>query len=342
MRDWVSTLPRTLLACVSLIAFPAAAQAGGLHLQPGIFADPQFDPKVSVSASVSSVNGAAHEYVYSHGGNYKLSELDWQINNLVMLNAEVDVRMTNWFGFKIGGGTKLSGSSELDDYDWIYYGASTWDHWSNSPDTSIGSANRFDLSGNLSLFRHPMFTVDALAGLRWNEYEFTAKGGHYIYSSDATHFRDSTGDFASGLAGISYKQNLLTPYLGLGLSANLGRFKIDASATGSAWVIANTYDEHFLRKDISKTGGLFHDSMHNGMYYDFKFGGAYQYSEAVSFNANWERETYQLVKGQDTVSAIGTGVNGTGGGGNFTSGGPAAGMENSTDRLTVGMTYNLN
>ena len=335
MRDWVSTLPRTLLACVSLMAVPAAALAGDLHFQPGLFADPQFDPKITVGTSVSHVNGIAHEYVYSNGGNHKLSELDWQINDTLMLNAEVNIRFSPWMSVKFDGGTKLTGSSDLVDSDWVWHG-DVRDHWSHHEDTTVKSANRFDVEGRLALYRHPIFTLDAIGGFRWNEWEFQANGGTYIYSSDKNHLNDLIGDIASGTQGIAYKQNLLTPYLGLGMNVNLGRFALDGSVTGSQWSFAHAYDRHFIRNL------QFEDTTHNQGYTDYKFGGSYHYSDSVTIKADFEREIYSLVKGEDQASTIGGGINGIGGAYLGTSGGPGGGLDNETQRYTVGLTYNLN
>ena len=342
MRDWVSTPARAALACLSLIALPAAAKAGDLHLQPGIFSDPEFNPTYSFGASISNVNGSAHEYVFQNSGATKLSELDWQINNVTMLSATLGLRFTPWLGFDLSAGTKVNASkSYLQDTDWIWHGPDTWDLQSESPDTLVKGANRVDALATLALYRHPNFTVNALAGVRWNEWEFEATGGTFIYSSDANHLRDKTLSLPDNTPAITYKQDLLTPYLGLGVDANFGRFGLNASATGSDWVFANTYDQHHLRTDISKTGGLFNDTMHDGKYYDIKFGGTYTYSDRVSFNASWEREDYLLVKGQTNIYAVGVGVNGTGGAGGVNFPGPSGGIDNSTDRYSLGVTYKM-
>ena len=340
MRDWVSPFACALMACAAIVSHPAISVAGELHLQPGIFSDPGFEPKLTFGTSVSHVSGAAHEFVYTNGGTYKLSELDWQINDVMMLNAAVGVRLTPWLAFTVDGGTKLSGSSHMDDYDWLKPGRD-WDHWSQSPDTAVKSAVRLDAAANLSLYRHPHFSVDAIGGLRWNMWEFQANGGNYIYSS-STGFRDQVGSFPAGQAGITYKQSLLTPYVGLALNANLGRLTLDATVLGSAWSFAHDYDQHHLRQDISTSGGLFQDMMRNQDYLDLKFGGSYRFDDRIVFNANWERETYRLTKGSTTISSIGSGVNGTGGTQLGSIAEPAAGLDNQTERYTVGLTYSLN
>ena len=340
MRDWVSAPACALLASVLLLAIATPTVAGELRFQSGIFSDPEFEPTINLGTSLSQANGSAHEFVYHNAGTYEASELDWQINNVTMLNADLNVRLTPWLAFQLEGSTLLRGSSHLDDYDWVWHGPNTWDLWSDSPDSTVKSANRADFSAELSLYRHRYFTIDALAGLRWTQWEFQATGGTYVYTSDAKHFRDQTGAFPD-IVAITYTQDMLTPYLGLGLNANIGRFGLNASATGSEWVFASTYDQHHLRTDISKAGGLFNDSMHNGTYYDVKVGGTYKYSEYVDLTAGWEREDFLLTKGHDTVYAIGTGVNGTGGAVTGTFGGPSGGMDNNTDRYTIGVTYKL-
>jgi len=344
MRDWVSPLTCALMTCASLLAMPGAAVAEDLQLQPGIFSDPEFNPTVSTGASISRVSGAAHEYVFSNNGAYTTSRLDWQINDVTMLNASVGIRLTPWVAFQLSGGTKLTGESKLDDYDWVFKGMD-WSHWSDSPQTTITEANRVDVSGNLSLFRHPNFTLDAIGGVRWNQWGFEAYGGHYIYSSsltDPTKFRDTVGDLPGSEPGIRYKQNLITPYLGLQLNLMFDRFAFDASVAASPFSSAHDYDEHFLR------GLLFQGSFHNGNYVDYKLGGSWQYSDKLSFAGNWEREQYSLDKGSTTINAIAVSkagdpvfVNGTGGTGLGVTAGKSAGFDNFTDRFSLGVVYSL-
>ncbi len=344
MRDWASPLTCAVMTCASLIAMPVTAVAGDLQLQPGIFSDPEYNPQVTMGASVSHVSGAAHEYVYSKDGAYTVSRLDWQIKDVKMLNASIGVRLTPWVSFEISGGTKLDGQSEMDDYDWLVKG-SDWSHWSNSPQTVINDANRVDVSGNLSLFRHPNFSLDAIGGVRWNQWTFESYGGKYNYTSDPSDpstFRDSFGDLPSDQPGISYKQNLVTPYLGLQLNLMFERFDLSASVAASPFVSADNYDQHFLR------GLQFHDSFHNGNYVDYKFGGAWRYSDKLSITGSWERETYSLTKGSTTVNAIAYDANGdpalvNGSGGPLIQKEPgkSAGFDNTTDRFSVGLVYSL-
>jgi plasminogen activator len=345
MRDWASPLTCAVMTCASLIAMPvASAVAGDLNLQPGIFSDPEYNPSITMGASVSHVSGSAHEYVFSNDGANTVSRLDWQIRDAKMLNASLGVRLTPWVSFELSGGTRISGESEMDDYDWLVKGRD-WSHWSHSPQTELKDANRVDVSGNLSLFRHPNFTLDAVGGVRWNQWTFQAEGGHYIYTSDTkdpAKFRDLEGDFPDGVAGIQYKQNLITPYLGLQLNVMFERFDLQASVSASPFTAANNYDQHFMRYL------QFHDIFHNASYVDYKFGGAWHYSDRVSITGSWEREAYGLAKGSTTISQIGYDgdldaalVNGSGGALLAKYPGKSSGYENTTDRISLGLTYKL-
>ncbi len=344
MRDWASPLTCAVMTCASLIAMPANAQADDLHMQPGIFSDPEFNPTVTMGASISRVTGNAHEYVFSNDGAYTVSRLDWQIKDVEMLNASIGVRLTPWVSFQLSGGTKLAGESEMDDYDWLVKGKD-WSHWSHSPQTTVLDANRVDVSGNLSLFRHPNFSLDAIGGIRWNQWTFQAYGGHYIYTSDVTDptkFRDTVADLPGDQPGIMYKQNLITPYLGMQLNLMFDRFDMSASVAASPFSSASNFDDHFLR------GLEFHDTSHNGNYVDYKVGGAWRYSDKLSITGDWERESYMLNKGSTTVSAIAYNanldpalINGSGGKTLAKEPGKSGGSENSTDRFSVGVVYSL-
>jgi outer membrane protease len=343
MRDWASPVTCAVMTCATLLAFPAAAVAGDLHMQPGIFSDPEFNPTVTMGAAVSHVTGSAHEYVFRNNGAYTQSRLDWQINDVNMLNASIGVRLTPWVSFQLSGGTKLNGESELDDYDWELKGHD-WTQWSNHPQTTITDANRVDVSGNLSLFRHPNFTLDAIGGVRWNQWGFKAFGGHQISTSDINDpakFRDTALDFPAEPI-IGYKQNLITPYLGMQLNVMFDHFAFDAAVAASPFSSAHDYDQHFLGRHT-----LYQGSFHNGNYVDYKFGGSWKYSEKLTFTGNWEREQYSLTKGSTTGNTINlSGVNGTGtvttnkNPGNVKEG-PAGGFDNSTDRFSIGAVYSL-
>ena len=342
MRDWVNPVTCALATCAAILSAPAPAFAGDMQLQPGIFSDPEFEPTVTLGASVSRVSGQANEYVYKNDGNYKLSELNWKIENVVMLNAEVAVRLTPWLGFKLAGGTKLAGDSEMDDYDWIEPATTDWSHWSHHPDTTVIEANRADASANLSLFRHPNFSLDAIGGVRWNAWGFSAYGGHYIYTTETDGFRGSEGDFDSGSAGITYKQSLITPYLGLQVNLLFERFYLDASVSGSPFSFAFNRDEHHMRIveiDKEKYELLFRDSMHNGSYVDYKIGGGWKYSDRVSITASWEREVFAHTMGSSTIYAQKPGTTNTIGLQSVP--GKSAGYDNATDRVSLGLTYAL-
>jgi plasminogen activator len=346
MRDWASPLTCAVMTCAALIALPASAEAADLHMQPGIFSDPEYNPTITMGASVSHVTGSAHEYVFVNDGAYTLSRLDWQIKDVNTVNAEIGVRLTPWVAFKLAGSTILGdGQSEMDDYDWLLKGRD-WTHWSNSPHTIVTDANRADVSGNLTLFRHPNFSLDAIGGVRWNQWGFEAYGGHYNYT-DTTKpgaFRDLMGELPNDQPGIKYKQNLVTPYLGMQLNVMFDRFAFEAAVLASPFSTAQNYDEHFLRRI------LIHGGFHNGNYVDYKFGGSWRYSDKLSIVGGWERESYSLSKGSSNQSAIAYDtkknldpvvVNGGGGPQILPEPGKSSGFDNTTDRFNVGLVYSL-
>jgi outer membrane protease len=326
---------RLAAVCAAAIFIGSPAWAGdGLPddagAGEGIFWDQNFDPTVKLGASISQVSGSGQESVFT--GDQKYSQLDWQINDVAMLNADIAVQISPWLGFKIGGGTKLSGSSDMVDYDWLLP-VNDWSDRSIHPDTEIDAANFVDGSARLALFRHPNFAIGTMAGMRWDQWAFQANGGSFVYSENG--FRDDVGNFPSGEVGISYEQSIWTPYVGMTLMAEFDRLAFNASAKGSLWAVAKGTDQHH------QTGVLYEDNVSGGTMYEFTVGASYQVTDSIAVKAGYEKLAYEEMRGSTTASVIGGGYKGSGGAQLLELGGDIAGLENETDRYTFGLIYSL-
>ena len=85
-----------------------------LYLFVGFFL---FSEGFYLSPNISLKNGTAKEYVFT--GDYKVSQLDWQVENQVNLGLDVDFVFKKFF-FGLGFSTGLYNfGGMMEDYDWL-------------------------------------------------------------------------------------------------------------------------------------------------------------------------------------------------------------------------------
>ena len=195
--------------------------------------------------------GQSRELVFDPATGHKASELFWKIDGAFVVGGAVAVRPVEWLTLKVDGWTPVQSRNSMDDYDWMVDGQD-WSHWSSHSDTKMNRGHMINIGAAARMVkfdRTKMFDsaqLDFLAGYRWVHMNWTAFGGTYTYSS-ATGFRDRTGTFQDGAAGIGYEQWFETPYIGLGGHMTLARWSFSGELTGSLWTRGSARDHHYLR-----------------------------------------------------------------------------------------------
>lgn len=230
------------------------------------------------------VTGQSKEIVYSETTDfeeYTRSQLDWKINNLWILGANVVTDLVNnTVHILFDGWVKASESrATMQNRDWVNRAQpNTVTHISWSP-SKLKQAYELTLEFGGDLFhfdvRKQQFKFIALTGFEYLNLCWNSRGGSYLYANE------SPGDFDQKL-GISYEQRFSIPYGGLKIewkisdSLNLNAFgKLSSSAR--VW----TYDFHAFRSvkftenfryaDYWTAGGVARWKIWNNLDVDLKY-----------------------------------------------------------------------
>ena len=275
---------------VAALALLGAAQA---HAVPGAsvleFASNEC-VAVEFKAEAGLLNGTAYErvYVYVPGYKHRLSELVWDLKDVVMLGGTASLRLFDIFQLNIGGGFAANnGSGGMEDFDWMTMRTSAWSDWSCS-DVDVEHAYMLDLNASVRLFRYNGLVVRGLFGYKRDDWKWRDFAGTYIYSSnpdDPRGFRDVHGNF-NRETGIIYRQTYDIPYVGAEAGWVFKNLTLDAYVKYSPLVQAEDQDDHLMRNM------RFEGTFKNGDYVGLGINAAWSFDFGLSLMAAID---YQLI-----------------------------------------------
>jgi len=86
------------------------------------------------NGSINYVRGISNEYVYDSDTGEKISQLDWEIEDVVLAGGVLSV----WFSRKVQlnfgfWAAVTQGNGYMQDWDWDSSLGFGWSHWSRSP-----------------------------------------------------------------------------------------------------------------------------------------------------------------------------------------------------------------
>lgn len=266
---------------------------------------------VSVQGSVGLLNGTAQENVYSNvrGERYHLSELDWDIKNVVLVGAQVSVVLKNTVWLNAGlWGSATKGAGQMNDWDWLMEEpGSPWTDWSLS-DVDLTRAWLLDLNAAWEFMRWGGLGLRGIAGYKYNSWKWQDYGIQHIYSSNPTipgGFRNDVANDPHNTA-IIYEQEFHIPYVGAGLNYATGRWVLEAYALFAPYIVANDRDQHLLRSlDFEETfnGG--------GQYAGLGLRATWQCTERCYLSASLDGQIIPEMYGDTTVTDTRTGARDT-------------------------------
>ncbi len=288
---------------------------------------------------VGQLSGVSNELVYDADGSgsgitgYKVSELNWQLNQVPM--AGIGVTFTAGKSLFINGDYWVNvtdGDGTMDDYDWLYIGLD-WSHWSHHPDTTVRKAELMDINGEYILThesrRREKSSWSGVVGYRRDFFDWQAKGGYGIYSTMPTDYRDQYLIFPD-VPGISYQQTFTTPYIGLKYRTN-NRSRKSRTETRfgmyySAWAKGDDIDIHHLRNLRFEEQGT------GGEWYKFELEMDFEVNKSVMFTLGFSSQTYSEIKASTKVIDLTTDI------ATFYPG-DSAGLSHKSELISLGVNY---
>lgn len=240
--------------------------------------------------STGLLNGEANEFVYwPEYGNHQASRLIWQLDGIYMLTGGISIKSCQWLILNADLSAKMNkGSGTMDDYDWRVIGWD-WTDWSHHEDVDVTKGTVFDINLEMPYQATPALSFSALLGYQYDNWEWEARGGSYIYSYYS--FRDTEGEFEDGELGITYEQTFHAPYLGLGMDVNFGKGQLNARIIGSPVVSGEALDHHHMR-DLVTTDEFTGETMIAA-----DVGLSYGLTNNLALSANYNYTKYERMQG---------------------------------------------
>lgn len=314
---------RVVLAFVLVAFAAAAARAGSIPGQPdpGAPQGPGAGVSFSLAASVGLLEGTATElaFYYPYGRKFKLSELTWDLQDIVMAGVNGSVDIGRRFRINLAAASALSaGNGMMVDRDWNYSdvqsmflepSAHNWTDESRHPDTSLDTGINLDLNLSVLALQAGPFALRGLVGCKYDSWKWSARGGTYIYSTEYYGSRDRAGSFPAGEEVITYEQQYVIPYLGVGASWTKTAFQIESHLLFSGAVYARDTDYHVLR-DVR-----FEGEFTGGSYLGLGLNATWAFARHWATTLGVEYRNIPEITGDVSVSgAEGSGFAGGGGG----------------------------
>jgi outer membrane protease len=283
-------MKKTLIVpAVALAVVSSSAQAAFLHWSNVSF---------RVEGSVGLVEGKAHERVYvarAAGGERLLSELEWDLSELLMVGGSASVVIHDRLRFRTSLCTAVNeGDGSLVDTDWLVEGL-PWTHRSVS-DVDVKDATVFDFQAAYRVLDWRGAAFHGILGYRHSFWEWRDSVRYYVYS--ITGFRDFTAK-GDGSTLVDYEQVFSIPYAGVEVQRAVGSMDVAAWLLFSPAVRAKDEDTHLAR------GIRFRDSFYHGDFISVGTAAAYRLGDRLTVGLRLEYEEIPEIRGDLVAYAPG-------------------------------------
>lgn len=279
--------------------------------------------------SLGYLTDNATELTYLPWSGYKISELDWKTDPVLMLTLGGSIQPKHWLRFNGDLQFKLTdGENSMNDYDWMVPGMD-WTDWSQHNDVDLTSGYVMDFNIEFPVLHLGEQTTSStsfslFAGFITEKWEWEASGGSYVYSENG--FRDTIGIFDPAGKEITYNQKFNTPYLGVGFSSRLNNLDLHGRIIFSELVHAEDHDQHHQR------GLIFASDCKHGEMLGGNLGFAYRFTPQWAVTADVQYLEYSEVRGVLDITDIRTGQS-------LHVDGDASGIKSSRTSVALGMRY---
>lgn len=237
-----------VLGLVAIIIFFFPSLSLAIHASMGsklVAEDEENSIPFSFRISIEGIEGEANEYVYDEITGDKVSQLDWELESVLMLGGIASLKIKDWLQLNVGGWTAIvEGHGEMEDRDWSPEVSSDWSHWSGH---SAELMHGYVLDANM-VFPFEIdrsLHISPLIGFKYENFKWNDLGGRAIYSTNG--WRNDYREFPDDEIGIIYEQRFYVPYLGLNVGGSYRGFFSNMYATYSAWAWSEGRDQHLNR-----------------------------------------------------------------------------------------------
>lgn len=318
-----------LVACWLVPAIAAAEQVVPVETLPSAETPPK--NKAEISVGVSYLSGQSHELVYDPFTGEKISELIWDLNDVMLIGAAMGLRSDNGLAVRLRVDAAVSGQGYMEDYDWRGRGIGYYD-WTDASwhdNTDLDAYVAVDARFGARLLQKEGLSLHVMGGLASRIMKWTANGGTYLYSantiSSPADLHIASGSFAN-VPVIEYQQIFQYPYAGLGFTATSSRFTLETALLGAPFVKGSDVDHHLLR------ALRFDDETYKARMIGAEAALSYQATDRVSLEAQARYETILEGRGPTIITDLITG-------GSFQIGGDASGMDHQSLQLGLSVGY---
>ncbi len=254
------------------LALAGAARAG--DAAKGSSSDPAF----SLSGDIGLMNITSDELVYD--GGRRLSQLVWKSRNIQVFTGTLKIDLPQQWRLTAIGQVGMNGNGHMTDYDWLApwaagTGDKQWSDRSQHPDTRLDhfyTAN-VELGRDIAVFNDT--TAGMGIGFKYTDVKWSAWGGSYVYSAGGV--RNYRGKFPADEKGISFRQSLPVPYIGINLNHTSGPWSFSGALQGGLAVGAYDIDDHWVRSL------RFYDYYNTAPVIAIKASAEYAFRPATSF-----------------------------------------------------------
>ena len=257
-----------------------------------------FAKGIYITPKIQLKNGIAKEYLFED--SYKMSQLDWQVENVILVGFELDFELKHLYlgcDFSYGLCDLSYGlynfDGKMEDYDWMDKTSSDYTHYS-CHDLSV--SKDFDFSVDIGLMFPLEETgknyVNLFAQYNFKNTMFEAKNGWYHY--------DEQGVIREGeLSGrvITYNPVIYSFLLGFGGNFYINEtFSFKSETAISLLSFGICTDNHILTKDVWQDAVIGKVFLKSKLEFAFDFGNRF----TMIFGGNVEN--LPMLQGQTYVN----------------------------------------
>ena len=214
---------------------------------------------VDAKANISLLNGSISEYVFdpaSHNTDDVLSRLDWDVKNVPIVSASVDLTLFKYAYFNLGAGFGFPStpSGNMQDYDWLncfefgfpeQYGTELTNY--SIHDNFLNSYRNIFVKIGYNFYLPLKITITPFVAYNYEYLGFDSFDGYEECKLDYYNYREK--EELSGIV-ISYFQETNAFLVGIKLiSPVLFNLKIDGEFLISPYTTnINALDKHYMRQ----------------------------------------------------------------------------------------------